>query len=87
LAQRATNAEAASFLSPAGEGEAEGHILKPQKLETMVTQRMQLSALPKDDGFPWSSHHTSPAAVLVMCGTHPGLVFWMQEALSSVCRL
>lgn len=37
LAQWAINAEAASFLSPAEEGEVEGHILKPQKLEMTVT--------------------------------------------------
>lgn len=46
---------------------------------------MQLYAFPKGDGLPWSSHHTSSAVLLVMCGTHPGLAFWMHETRPSVC--
>lgn len=48
---------------------------------------MQLYAFPKDDGFPWSSHHTSSAVLLVVCGTHPGLAFWMHETRPSVCNI
>lgn len=33
---------------------------------------MQLYAFSRDEGFP------SPAVLLVRCGTHPGLTFWLQ---------